>query len=75
MSSSRFDNSPPISVLQTKIWLSFLHKRMAIISGNDLSAKKERRRYKRRNGLTVNTWNVETLVESTGDERVCRESC
>ena len=27
----------------------------------------------RRNGLTVGTWNVRTLVEFTGDERVCRK--
>ena len=46
---------------------------MAINSGNNLNAKKERRRYKIKNGLTVGTWNVRTLVESTEDERVCRK--
>ena len=28
---------------------------------------------KKKNFLTVGTWNVRTLVESTGDERVCRK--
>lgn len=46
---------------------------MAINSVNDQSIKKRRRIYRKRNGLTVGTWNVRTLVESTGDERVCRK--
>ena len=28
---------------------------------------------RRRNCFAVGTWNVPTLVESTGDERVCRK--
>lgn len=48
-----------------------LHKRIAINSMNVKSIKK--RKHNKTNCLTVGTWNVCTLVESTGDERVCRK--
>ena len=33
----------------------------------------KRKQERRKNYLTVGTWNVRTLVESTGDERICRK--
>ena len=73
-SSPDFDGSSLALALQTKsLVLSFLHKRMDISSVNDGSDKKRKRIQKKRHCLTVGTWNVCTLVESTGDERVCRK--
>ena len=37
------------------------------------SRSMRRKQERRRNCFAVGTWNVRTLVESTGDERVCRK--
>ena len=37
------------------------------------SQSMKRKQERRRNCLTVGTWNVRTLVESTGDEHICRK--
>ena len=39
---------------------------------SDKQSKKQKLRNSRR-CLTVGTWNVRTLVESVGDERICRK--
>ena len=37
------------------------------------SRSMKRKQERRRKCFTVGTWNVRTLAESTGDERVCRK--
>ena len=44
---------------------------MATNEMDNQSKKQKLRRSRRR--LTVGTWNVRTLVESMGDERICRK--
>ena len=50
---------------------SLLHKRMAT-NESDKQSKKQKLRNSRR-CLTVGTWDVHTLVESVGDECICRK--
>ena len=67
------DSSSLALVLRIKTYL-LSHKRMAINSDFvSKSRSMKRKQERRRNCFTVGTWNIHTLVESTGDERVCRK--
>ena len=72
-SSPDFDSSSLSLVLRTKV-KKVQHKRMVIKNSfvtKDQNVKQKSKR--NRNSLVVATWNVRTLVECSGDERICRK--
>ena len=72
-SSPDFDSSSLSLVLGTKV-KKVQHKRMVIKNSfltKDQNMKQKSKR--NRNSLVVATWNVRTLVECSGDERICRK--
>ena len=72
-SSPDFDSSSLSLVLGTKV-KKVQHKRMVIKNSfvtKDQNVKQKSKR--NRNSLVVATWNVRTLVECSGDERICRK--
>ena len=72
-SSPDFDSSSLFLMLRTKV-KKVQHKRMVIKNSfmrKDPSMKQKSKR--NRNGLVVGTWNILTLVECSGDERICRK--
>ena len=62
-------------MLRTKV-KEVQHKRMVIHNSfvtKDQNMKQKSKRNRNRNSLVVATWNVRTLVQCSGDERICRK--